>query len=234
MPVSKNKKPKKETPKKKKVAKKTAPKKSTKKKIAKKETVTKKVSKEVKKDIKDTIDKLPGLIVEQVKFAPPTNGILDKDEKQPKEKEEKYTAPPKKEFSKPRYEDPHDKKKRSLLWLFVFTLTAIIFGMWIWNVSVFFKDTGKIKKSEAGIFENAKQTYDEIMNQEIKDEIGKELKEKDSISKEELKNSLKASLTSLFANSSSTIETTTTAVTSTLSDTSATTTIINTNTTTTQ
>ena len=152
MPVSKNKKIKKDSTKK--IPKRKA--KSTKKSPAKKtirKKAEKKTSKKVEADIKKAVDKLPGLIVEQIKFEQPFV--------------EKQYAPIKKEFTDSRNHSKRDNGKRKLLWLFVLAITTIIFTMWIWNVTVFFKDTNRLRKTEAGLFDSAKETYNEIISQDI-------------------------------------------------------------------
>ncbi len=231
MPVSKNKK----TPArkasasvaggKKKTTKKSASKKPIEKKVIKKitkkkavkKTAPKKVEKKIEADlpakqgkalqagIKEAVDKLPGLIVEQVKFS--------------EQEKETYT---KKEFSHPTYYSNDEKKKRQLLWLTVIAFTAVILGMWGWNTVTMFTDTKNIQKNNQGILDQAKNNWENIQNTldeeiDIKEDV--ETTTKEEPTKVDIKDSLKASLAELL----NTINTTST-VTSTDITTSTTTT----------
>lgn len=213
MPVSKNKKPKKKAIKKvvKKTTKKSTTKKPTKKKkvvkkavkkIVKKKTgkktTPKKVEKKIEAEIKEAVDKLPGLIVEQVKFSEP--------------EEETYT---KKEFSHPTYYNKNEKKKRQLLWLTVTAFTAVILVMWGWNTITMFTDTKNIQKNNQGILDQARADWENVQN--TMDEKLEEEKIIEPVAKEEptevdIKDSLKASLTELLnaVNATSTATTTNT------------------------
>ena len=174
MPVSKkNKNPKKEL-----VEKKPKKKKATKKKLD--------TQKAVKKDIKEAVNQLPGLIIEQVKFE---------NQMQKKAEELNEVNVPVKKFSRPQ-NNKDEKTKRLLMWLFVFIITAVIFSMWFWNVTVLFRDAGRNQSTE-GLFGNVKTNYDQIMNSDLM--AVDKTPTNDEVEKEKIKNSIKASLSSLFA-----------------------------------
>ena len=82
------------------------------------------------KDIKKALDKIPGLIFEQVKFTPPP-------------KEEKKDKPQ----IQPENSPKEEKKKKKLMWLGVIIITLIILLMWSWNTFINFDTLSKNKKS---------------------------------------------------------------------------------------
>lgn len=123
-----------------------------------------------KNDIKKAVDKIPGLIFEQVEFSS-------------SKKEAEPPAPPK---NNPNQE----KKKKHLVWFGVIILTIIIMIMWSWNTFVNFdtilkKDNNSVLDKVKESFERAKQetailepktetsttTENKLDNEEIKTKI---------------------------------------------------------------
>jgi len=190
MPVNKNKKKtnlKKESDKKKKSSKKIVKKQKTK--------TDSQIDKEMKKEIKEAVKHLPGLIAEQIQFE------------QPEEIEEEIFIPPKKEFSRPRYETEEDRKKRRLIWIPVIAITSLIFAMWAWNVLVLFGDTNKSQEDRKGIFEIAKESYSEVMNQDVGNSVKEDLEQKQKENDQKLKAALQKSLDDLAVNLVSKVDT---------------------------
>ena len=124
---------------------------------------------EVKESIHEAVDKIPGLIVEQVKFAKP--------------KSKKPT------FHKPEPFTVEDKNKVRLLWLIVALIGLIILGMWSWNLFVYFKDTKTAAKNQPGLLQSAKDSFENIMKDNLDNDFTNQLK------KQQAENTLPTSTT---------------------------------------
>ena len=88
-------------------------------------------------DIKKAVDKIPGLIFEQVEFK----------------------SPPPKEKIHPADNYQIEKKKKTLVWTGVIIITLIILGMWSWNTFVKF-DTLLKKDDPNSIVNQAKDSFE--------------------------------------------------------------------------
>ena len=189
----------------KKTTKKSAPKKPGNKKVVnKKKLPAKKQDKIMQTDIKNAVDKLPGLIVEQVKF--------EKEKLQPQKQPAKIREEikePVKNYSTT-IANNNDRSKRRLLWLLVFTLTLVVFIMWFWNLTVAFKDVGRSSSTGSNLIGDVKESYENIMKTTLGGDEEKVEENKDDIDKDKVKDSLKASLLSLISNTSTTTTTFTT------------------------
>lgn len=216
MPVKKTKKaaPKKGSPKKPKTAKKNSPQKtpgstplrrgrraSVKMKYVKKKKAQTN-SKEVDSDIKKDIKKAVDHIPNLIA-------------------EELKLSEQKKELQRPKseiyYGSKPNRSKITMLWIGVILLTAVVFAMWLLNVQSLFYDIENSKASqEEQIWQNAKNDLDDIFIQNNK--------------KEDITDSLKASLNSLLKTLSSASSTTKDTTTSTDKTTSSTEKILTTST----
>lgn len=153
--------------------------------------------KKIKKEIKEAVKRLPSLIVEQIQF-------------EQSEEVEEVVIPHKKEFSRPQYETDEQRKKRRLIWIPVIAITVLIFAMWAWNVMVLFGDANKSQEGRKGIFDIAKESYSEIMDQDINDNVKEDLYKKQKENDEKIKESLQKSLDDLAVNLVGTIDLNTT------------------------
>ncbi|MFZ2189588.1 MAG: hypothetical protein WA057_05325 [Candidatus Magasanikiibacteriota bacterium] len=154
-----------------------------------------KTTRAVKKEIKKAVNKLPGLIAEQIKFENQSPVLEDHHE------------PPAKTRV---YQDPNENNKKKLLWLFVLIIATVIFLMWAWNLTVVFKDTGRNTTNDFGLIDAAKEKYEATMKQNFtKDTTTNTLAQEKTIEEEKIKTSLKASLNKLLSNmTSSTVSST--------------------------
>ncbi|HBU06966.1 MAG TPA: hypothetical protein DEB09_02690 [Candidatus Magasanikbacteria bacterium] len=164
----------------------------------KKSATTKKIktTRAIKKDIKKAVDKIPGLISEQIKWQNPTLEVNDDNSK----------TPTKPEY----YQNNGEENKKKLLWLFVLIIAALVFLMWAWNLTVVFKDTNRNATNDFGLIDVAKEKYEATMKQNfIKDTTTNTLAQEKTIEEEKIKTSLKASLNKLLSNiTSSTVSST--------------------------
>lgn len=147
-----------------------------------------------KNDIRKAVDKIPGLIFEQVEF---TNT----------EKEERPPTPPK---NNPNQE----KNKKHLVWFGVIIVTVLIIIMWGWNTFVNFDTI--LKKDNDSIFDKAKESFDRakqetiILEPKIETPTTTEERLSDEEIKTKIKNSLDILLDRLNSTTTSTEDTTNT------------------------
>lgn len=146
--------------------------------------------KKIRKEIKNAVDQLPSLIIEQVKFE-------NQSYKRTEESEE--VSLPIQKFSKPQINND-DKTKKMLMWLFVFIITAVVFSMWFWNMTVMFKDVSRNNNTN-NLLNNVKTNYEEIMNSNLMTDNQKDKTpltetdtQKDETLSDEEKNKLKSSI----------------------------------------
>ncbi|KKQ26963.1 MAG: hypothetical protein US42_C0018G0037 [Candidatus Magasanikbacteria bacterium GW2011_GWC2_37_14] len=167
-------------------------KKSTSKKSNEKKSTNKKSTehKQIKKDIKAAIEKIPGLIYEKVEFTESNLSQI------PQQKLENSTPVD--------YETI--KRKRLYVWLAVIGITILIFGMWLWNTRTFLQ----IAKNDSSEFVNTIKKDWQKINQEKDSELQKLIPEKvsDENLDQILKNSLIKTFNNLATSTSSTVSTT--------------------------
>ncbi len=189
-----------------------------KKRPAKKKTGSKKTSKTTKKglnkkEVKKAVDKLPGLIIEQIKLEEETNKNKQAEPRPTESRELKPAKKPKQADWK-NYYDGRDRKW--LLWFGVIIFTSMVFVMWGWNLFVKIQDT--VDSEEMEILPRAKKDLQIILEEPID-----ETEEQESITEEavvvttteenlfDIKEKIKQNLSDLISTAtSSTISTTTT------------------------
>lgn len=141
----------------------SAPAKKPKRKAAKKRSVKKDKKKAsrraIERGIKQAIERIPGLFVEHVDF----------DQKESAgEALENFRPHEPASFAKPpaarSYMDRSHTQKRRLMWAGVFSLTLVVFVMWIWNTHSVFYDIRYTKNNiESELYTNAKDDLRTIM-----------------------------------------------------------------------
>ncbi|MDP2684421.1 MAG: hypothetical protein Q8P20_05175 [bacterium] len=171
------------------------------------------IDKEVKRQIKDSVEKLPKLIVDEMKSNKDNNT---------------------KQENSVHYNDPAYKKKKIYLWAFVIIFFSIILVMWIININSVFYDFNRILKNSdssdilnktgnAGV-DSYKNDFDNMMaklNKTLEDnfnEIPEETAKKEKIGLEDIVNAVNNfTSTTVYSTSSTAITATSTmsAVTST-------------------
>lgn len=167
---------------------------------SKKKALKKQKEKKLKTEIKEAVEKIPGLFFERVEFQQPKPAITAPIAEPTKETEPKKS---------PKYDNNYreEKRKQLFVWTGVIILSIIIFSLWIWNTKTFF-DVSAGQNSDF-----IKQTKQNINNiQQEKDAELKQLFPKDTQQKN-LKENLKASLAQLLANFSTSAATTTAEIT---------------------
>ncbi len=130
-----------------------AKKKPTKKKVVKKKKAVKapakkKKNKKIKEDIKKAVDKIPGLMVEQVKV--------------PEEKPEPAPVAHKKVIQR----HYHQPGKLPWLWLGVIIFSAAIFGIWGLNMYSFIQDAYQEPKTTLNPLQESTLEFKEIFQEE--------------------------------------------------------------------
>lgn len=139
---------------------------------------SKKEEKKVKAEIRETVKKLPGLIVEQVRFntsqtarqpvfpyIPVSSQTINKPKtifnsnylvknNQAKTSKEEIMS----EYHK-------QKTKKNLMWMGVVVMALIIFALWTWNTYVFVGDVNQYKKQNGTIFSKAGQDMKKILTE---------------------------------------------------------------------
>jgi len=154
-----------------------------------------KVNKRVKAEIKDAVEKIPGLIFEHVR-------LQNQEKKSKVQVEDLY---PTDNFSKPKkepkpspiqYDYTQMRKKKAVLWSGVIILTIVVFAMWFLNASMTIRDLKEgYVKVVPGITQTAKQSWQETMPVATTDEV---VKTTDADSLDNLKNQIKNNLISIF------------------------------------
>lgn len=185
------------------------------KKLTKKKKATKKSTKIIgqekidKKEIKKAVEKLPGMIIEQIKME-------DADEMKmgtiPQITKIEELLPIKKSEEKTEQDFYDGKDRKWIMWLGVIIFTTIIFIVWSWSLSVKFQDT--FKSNKPGVFENAKDDLGVILEKPVLNQAGLDEKKDENAeiktestpatSTGDIKEKLKQRLNSLFSNPSST------------------------------
>lgn len=123
-----------------------------------KRTNNKRANKQVKKEIRQAVDKLPGLIVE---YASLTHALAAEQNLPPTEPE----ISPEKKFSTPSYYTQDERNKKIILGIIIFLFTAVIFVLWAWNLTTVFRDTAK-NKEKNNPFQTARQNFSTIVETE--------------------------------------------------------------------
>ena len=131
-------------------------------------------NKKTENDIKEVVDKIPGLIFEQVEFK--------------KKSEEK--------ISKNNYQK--EKKKKTMVWIGVITLAMIILVMWGWSTFVNF-DT-LIKNKKESIFDQAKEDLKNIKQESNKPAVTTTTEETNKLNDQEIEAKIKNSLNIIIKN----------------------------------
>lgn len=179
----------------------------------KKKTATKK---KIEKDIKEAVKKIPEFLFTKVDPAPSTGAQVETPKPAPaeikaeiKDEPETTVIPPK----PPVIDYNQYKTRRIILWASVLFLSAIIFGMWAWNMTTMWRDA-KLKKSpEESLWQEAKTDInklqiptDELSAALEKNKIQEELKtqiEKE-MAKAKIKNTIGQNLANYMATTTKT------------------------------
>ncbi|MFH1946551.1 MAG: hypothetical protein ABIJ23_00110 [Candidatus Magasanikbacteria bacterium] len=175
-----------------------------------KKTITKKKAAN-KKEIKKAVERLPGLIVEQIKFEQQIKNGNPEYTPQIKDVEEiKELKPIKNGWQN--YYDGRDRKW--LVWLGVIIFSIVIFIIWGWNLNTEIQDIFSLKDSKnLNIIQDVREDFQSIIDETETEEKLKETKEVITTTTEEADNSkekLRQHITNLISTiSSSTISTTT-------------------------
>lgn len=135
-------------------------------------TSVKKISEadqQVKADIKKAVEKIPGLIVEHLDFNPLRNlNLNEPEENNANNFQPNFTA-----HSEPairaNYTSKDYQTKKFLMIFAVAFLSLFIFGMWAWNALIAVQDLNYSKSKQPGIWDNAKQSFKAIMNDDQTD-----------------------------------------------------------------
>lgn len=139
------------------------------------------VDKELKKQIKDTVEKLPQLIAEEIK-----------------ETEEKNT----KTINSTYYDNPTYKKKKIIMWVFVVIFFLVILFMWIINANSVFYDFNKSLEANnnPSVLTKGKDAFTETYNNDWENllaEIDSLLKKNVDAETEEIKKEKKINLSDI-------------------------------------
>ena len=166
------------------------------KKRTKKKTRRVKADKQVKKEIKQAVEKLPNLIYEHI-------GFEDKEPKQTKQHSEEPYAQPIDAYCKSR-----ENKKRVIMWGAVTVISLIIFSLWAWNTKTVFQG---LKNAPAdNLATEAKTDLKIIMNSLAGENQPSAEAENDGEKIQNIKKSLKQSLSTLLNSSNGSTTATTT------------------------
>jgi|SRR3989339_122103 len=128
-----------------------------------KKTKIQKANKHVRTEIRETVEKIPGLIFEHVRLQNQKDETDSASSLQATIEPIKVpeTQPEKKIMS---YDYGDMQRKRKIMWSGVIILTAVVFAMWIVNARVTFSDIKNgYGKPVQGITETAKKTWQETM-----------------------------------------------------------------------
>lgn len=151
------------------------------------------------KDIKKALDKIPGLIFEQVKFTPPP-------------KEEKKDKPQ----IQPENSPKEEKKRKKLMWLGVIIITLIILLMWSWNTFINFDTLSKNKKSTFS--DQFKKSFEQVKKQTAEFEPKINTTNENELKNKTIEEKIKNNLTVLINKLNNTTSTTSTTIISTSTD----------------
>lgn len=131
-------------------------------------------NKKTEKDIKEAVDKIPGLIFEQVEF---------------KKKSEE-------EIIKNNYY--REKKKKTIVWIGVVIIATIVLTMWAWSTFVNFDTI--LKNKEESIFDQAKGDLKNIRQENTKQVVTTTPEEINKLNDQEIENKIKNSLDIIIKN----------------------------------
>lgn len=108
-----------------------------------------KKDKRIKKEIKEAVDKIPGLIFESAVFNRPAENLVYRELAS----------------AEPRFwpeANRQEQRRRSMMWTGVIVLTLIVFGLWLFNLRAVFGDTLRGKTTEKSLWEEARTGWKEI------------------------------------------------------------------------
>lgn len=118
-----------------------------------------------KAKIKKAVDEISGLIVKEMSQAKSKKMVPEEDDYLSEQDflEIKKYLKPKKTY--PFQYQPKKDTRKKFIWIGVLTISAIIFGMWIWNVWSIFYDVSEYKKGEnsPSFLQNVKISFDEAL-----------------------------------------------------------------------
>jgi|GEM_PF-6511439 len=121
---------------------------------------------QVKADIKKAVEKIPGLIAEHLDFNPLRQLHLD----QPTTIDDGYLETNQNQTqARPDYSGHDYQTKKLLMISAVIILSLFIFGMWAWNAFIAVQDINRSAAKQSGIWDNAKQSFNAIMNNNQED-----------------------------------------------------------------